>query len=283
MPFRNVLVAVDGSEYSQVASKYAFWLSNELDADLTGQHVVDPRIVDVFISPEFGEALGYAQAADTEEKVFRAVEKIGRVILDLFKKEAKENGIEASTFLDVGHIVEEVAKRSDKYDLLIVGHRGKGSKRSASHLMTGSVAERLVVDANIPVLVAVQPLSEIKQFLVAFDGSEASRGALLAAERLALETRKELRAITVVSNEDARAEAHLLAEEGEKFLREYHEKDIFRIIEGSHADSLIEQASLNDSLLVLGAYGHNRREDAMLGSTALKVIRKTRSSTLILK
>ncbi|MBZ0187782.1 MAG: universal stress protein, partial [Candidatus Obscuribacterales bacterium] len=93
MPFRNILVAVDGSEYSQNAADYAFWLATELSAELVAQHVVDPRLVDLFVAPEFGEELGFSVAADTEDKVFRAIKKIGNVILELFVKEAKGRGI----------------------------------------------------------------------------------------------------------------------------------------------------------------------------------------------
>ena len=283
MPFRKMLVALDGSEYSQRAADYAFWLSNELDADVTGQHVVDPRIIDLFIAPEFGEELGFSSQADTEEKVFRAVERIGKVILDLFVKEAKSKGLEVETFLDVGHIIDEVVKRADNHDLLVIGHRGKGHRETPSNLIIGSVAERIISLVKGPVFVAVNPPEQIEQFLVAYDGSEASIGALLAAERMAIETRKKLQALTVVSDKKHRSEAEYTIEQSEPYLKNYGEKDVFLLKEGPHTETLVDYAKKSKSILVMGAYGFNKQEEQILGSTATNVIRSAATSVLVYK
>lgn len=281
MAFKDILVALDGSEYSQLAANYGMWLASEFDCDISAQHVVDPRIVDFFISPEFGEELGFSEAVDTSEKVFRAVKKIGTVILDLYSKEAVGRGLKANTFLDVGHIVEEIAKRAEKHDLVVIGHRGKGHKKGPSHLMTGSVAERVILSTDKPVLVAIDPVEHLDQFLVAYDGSEASIGALLAAESLAKETRKHLEAVMVVSDPKHMADAKLTIEQGENYLREYHSEETFKIKEGPHAKTLLDHARATNSLLVLGAYGFNKADDTVLGSTATYIVRRARSSILV--
>ncbi len=283
MPFRNVLLALDGSEYSQRAAEYAFWLSSELDAELSAQHVVDPRLVDLFIAPEFGEELGFGQAVDTEEKVFKAIKRIGKVVLELIEKEAEKRGVSIDSHLDVGHVVEEIVKRADEHDLTVIGHRGKGHKMSPTNLMTGSVAERVVYSTRDPVLVAVSPLDQCEQFLVAYDGSEASRGALLAAEQLAKETHKSLKALTVVAEDEKVSEAELIVEQSEPYLREFHRKDVFSIEKGAHAKTLMDHAYESNSILVMGAYGFNRLEDLVLGNTATQVVRQTRTSVLIFR
>lgn len=283
MPFRNVLLALDGSEYSQRAAEYAFWLSTELDAQLTAQHVVDPRLVDLFIAPEFGEELGFGQAVDTEEKVFKAIKRIGKVVLELIEKEAEKRGIEIDSYLDVGHVVEEIIKRADKHDLTVIGHRGKGHKMSATNLMTGSVAERVVYSASDPVLVAVSPMDEVEQFLVAYDGSEASKGALLAAEQLAKETHRSLKALMVVAEGEKVTEAELIVEQSETVLREFHRKEVFSIEKGPHAKTLMDNAYSTNSILVMGAYGFSKIEDLVLGNTATQVVKQTRTSVLVFR
>lgn len=282
MPFRKILVAIDGSEYSQIAADYAFWLSNELDATVTGLHVADPRLVELFIAPEFGEELGFDEAADTEDKIFRAIKRIGTVILDLFKKEAASRGVEVETQMEVGSIVEEVIKRSKDFDLIVVGHRGRGHKRTASHLMTGSVAERIVNEAKTPVLVAVEPQSDILQILVAYDGTDSSRQALLSAEKLAMETRKNLAAMPVVPHSKDPNDVNVAVEQVEKSLQEFHDQDIFVTEEGHHARELIDYANRSDSMVVLSANGHNGDEHS-LGSTATYIVRRTQTSVLVFK
>lgn len=276
-------MAVDGSEYSQNAADYAFWLATELSAELVAQHVVDPRLVDLFVAPEFGEELGFSVAADTEDKVFRAIKKIGNVILELFVKEAKGRGISVESHLDIGHIVEEVVKRSRGLDLVVMGHKGKGAKQAPSNLMTGSVAERVVLSSYAPVLVAVSPLRDVEQLLVAYDGSEAARGALLAAEQLARETSKKLRALTVIAEGESEVQAKLTIEQGEPYLREYHNSDVFQIEKGPHAQTLMDYAKNNKSLLIMGAYGFKQVDEMVLGTTAAQVVRNSQTSVLVFK
>ncbi|MBI4532362.1 MAG: universal stress protein [Candidatus Melainabacteria bacterium] len=281
MPFKNILVALDGSEYSQIAANYGLWLALELESQLNGQHVVDPRMVDFFVAPEFAEELGFSQSVETSEKVFRALKKIGQIILDLFSKEAFARGIKTNTFLDVGYVIEEIVKRSSNHDLVIVGHRGRGHKKSPAELMTGSIAERVVIESSRPVLVGLHPVDAVEQILVAYDGSEPSRGALLLAERLAISTDKRLKAMIVIASAEQAASAKLTIEQGESYLREFHNQDIFLIREGHAARTLIDYASATNSLLVLGAYGFRRPEETVLGSTTTYIVRRAKTSILV--
>ncbi len=283
MTFKKILVALDGSQNSQIAAEYAFWLASNLQAELAGQHVVDPRLVDLFIEPEFAEELGFGRSIETSERVFAALRRIGKEILDLFATEALARGIKARTFLDEGYIVEEIVKYADEFDLLIAGHRGRGLHRMPTRLMLGSVAERIVVESDVPVLITVQPVQQVKTVLVAYDGSESARGALLMAENLAKNTDCQLKAMTVISSPDKKAEAEALVAEGESYLREDWPKDVFFIEKGFTAETILDFADRSHSLLVLGAYGMGGPDRNVLGSTTTQVVRHTRTSVLVYK
>jgi hypothetical protein len=98
----------------------------------------------------------------------------------------------------------------------------------------------------------VQP-SENEQIVVAYDGT--SKGALLIAENLAKNTGRNLKAITVLSDEEDKTKLHLLTEEGQSYLREYWTNNVFSVHEGRPAKTLIANVS-NKTLLVLGNYGY---------------------------
>lgn len=283
MLFDNILVALDGSSNSRNAAEYAFWLASNLDAQLTGQHVIDPRLVDLFISPEFAEELGFACSVDTSEKVFSALRRVGRVILDLYVREAHERGLSVDTHLDEGYIVECILGRLKDYDLLVMGHKGREDSTMPLNIVIGSVAERVVVNSKKSVLIASRPLKEIEQILVAYDGSEPSRGALLMAESLAKNTNCKLKAITVVPSNQELKLAKVVGQDGEKYLREYWGENVFLQQEGETSESLLEYAQSTNSLLVLGAYGFNEKETRELGSTATQVIRRAVASTLVFR
>jgi len=285
MTFKNILVALDGSKNSQIAAEYGFWLASALGAKLAGQHVVDPRLVDLFIEPQFAEELGYQEFTNSSDKVFNALRKIGNVILEMFATEAIGRGLRTTVFLDEGSIVDEILNYAGEFDLLIMGHRGKEQSKLPTQLMLGSVAERVVVGAPVPVLVSVQPVHMLSQILVAFDGSEPSRGALLMAEHLAKETESKLKAVTVIPDATTKAKIHAktLIDEGQSLLREKHDEEVFQIKEGAVAKTILDYAGFSNSLLVLGAYGYSDPEENVLGSTTTRVIRQTKTSVLVYK
>jgi len=282
MPFQKILVALDGSKNSQTAAEYGFWLGSNLDAELAGMHVVDPRLVDYFIEPEFGEELGFTSAVETSEKVFIALRKIGKTILDLFSREAEERKAKAKIFLSEGHVLEEILKRSEDFDVLVVGHRGRYEHKLPTRILLGSLADRLAREAKIPVLISRQPVSEVKQVLVAFDGSEASLGALLMAENLAKMTNLPLHAVTVATTPQHHAEAQLTLEKGESYLREYWTHNVFSLAEGPPAHTILKEAQ-HSSLLVVGAYGYDNKDQNVLGRTAASLINHSHSSILIFR
>jgi nucleotide-binding universal stress UspA family protein len=281
MTFEKILVALDGSKFSQVAGEYAFWLASELDASLTAQHVVDPRLVELFVAPEFAEELGFTQSVETSEKVYAAIRKVGKTILNLFGTEALSRAVKTHCMLDEGNIVEEIVGRSADFDLVVVGHRGRGERKLPAELVVGSIAERVAVSSKKPTLIAVQPVSEVKQIMVAFDGSEPARGALLMAENLAKNLSKPLKAVVVVESKKQVPEGTAVCEQGTELLREYWPEDVFCLKTGKPAKVLREYAKETDSLLVVGAYGFKTPEENVLGSTTTQLVRKAESSVLL--
>jgi nucleotide-binding universal stress UspA family protein len=280
MPFKKILVALDGSKNSQVAAEYGFWLASKLDAELTGQHVVDPRLVDYFIEPEFAEALGYGMSIETSEKVSSALRKIGRAILDIFSREGVAKGVKATPYLSEGYILEEILRLADDCDLLVVGHRGRYEHKLPARMFLGSISERLARESKTPLLISRQPVGAIEQVLVAFDGSEASIGALLMGENLAKLMNLPLRAVTTIATLEHHAEAQLTMEKGESYLREPESKNVFSILQGETCETVLKEAK-EKSLLVIGAYGYAASEQNVLGSTAHSIINHSQSTVLI--
>jgi len=285
MPFENhILVAIDGSACSQTAIEYALWLGQSLHATVTAQHIIDPRMIDILVAPELAEALGFKTSVQATERVEAALRKIGALILELFSKQA-EGKVHCQTFMDVGWIVDQILDRTTDHDLTIVGHSSKRGRESAPPIssMIGSVAERVACLSKKPVLVASEPLSEVQHILVAFDGSEPSRGALLLGKALAEKTGLPLCAATVVSGEQRLAEAHLTIEQGLRLIGQENRQDVFSVLHGPTTESLLEHAASKRAILLLGSYGFRLPEENVLGSTSTAVMRKAKCSVLIFR
>lgn len=294
-------MAVDGSEYSQHASLWGFALAKAVDARVEAINVVDPRIVDLFLSPEFAEELGFKESIDASAQIIKGLRKVGGVVLDLWKKEHQSIlADDGSTYLEVGDIADEIVKRGKDFDLTIVGHRGLGQRKhmpAVSHIRLGSIAERVAVTSAGPVLVALDTPDEIESVLVAYDGSEPAKGALLMAEQLAMALSKTLNIVSVARDrslvKDAESTLALAASlfrhhtAGERSdSKESKTKTKLReaklTVEIGHpARTLLSFAEQGKALIVLGAYGFSDPEQNVLGSTTTQVIRSTRSSVLV--
>lgn len=307
MKTTHILVALDGSEYSQNASLAAFWMTKATDAELDAVSVVDPRIVDLFLSPDFAEDLGLKPSIDASAQIIKSLKRISSVVLSLWKEDCKKHlGVEGKTHLELGDTIEEILKRGKKSDLIVVGHRGVGFKDhqpTATHFRVGSVAERVAVGAKKSVLISVVPPESLTTIMVAYDGSEPSKGALLLAEQIAVKTGRKLKAIHVVHSEEQRKQATSTIELGASLLRNYVpevEKErsgntsvavkpstqqlmdtVFSINVGPVAKTILDEAQSSNALLIVGAYGFKDPEENILGSTTTHIVRSTRSSVLV--
>ncbi len=142
--YNHILVAVDGSNGSNLALREATRLAKEMQAELQIVHVVDEATLN-----------WDAEFADINE-IRRSVRSSAQDILDEAAGVAREAGIEAGTRLMeievLGHTVSEmIAQEAAAWpaDLIVIGTHGR---RGLSHLLLGSVAEGVVRIAAKPIL-----------------------------------------------------------------------------------------------------------------------------------
>jgi nucleotide-binding universal stress UspA family protein len=280
--FKKILVALDGSECSQFAVDYSIWLASNLEASLTGLHVIDPRLADLFIAPQFAEALGFDVDSETVHKVTDALKEIGSRVLELFRMQV---GTEAkvNTLLHQGLLVPEIVHQANLHDLVVLGHHGQKNLLPIADMMLGSVAERVALRSRVPVLICANSISNAKEIVVAFDGSEPSRGALLFGQALSSATGKQLRAVTAVLSDAHRNEAFITVEQGRNLLRLPDTQEVFCILNGPTTETILEYVEPRNALLIVGAYGFRTPEDNVLGSTTTSLIRRAKTSILLFR
>jgi hypothetical protein len=135
--WKNILVATDGSAFSDVALKKAMTFAQDYDGRLTAVSVVD-------MYPEY-----YADAPQVVEKM----EGKSRAVLDQARTQVEAAGLEIDTHVLHGDPAEEITAFAKKNDagILFLGSRGlSGLKR----VFLGSVAEKVIGLSGCPVFVA---------------------------------------------------------------------------------------------------------------------------------
>jgi nucleotide-binding universal stress UspA family protein len=139
MPFKKILIAVNGNEYSMKAARVGLELAQELEANVGLLYVID-----------IAKSMGNIEAGITHETALLVLTKAAEETLDQLAKMYKGNNL--VKLMPEGLPREDVIKTAEVWeaDLLVVGTH---SKSGIAHLISGSTAEHIVRHSKIPVMV----------------------------------------------------------------------------------------------------------------------------------
>jgi nucleotide-binding universal stress UspA family protein len=139
--FRRILLATDGSNEAELATRAAVELAHSTGSEL---YVVHVKLVP--ITPPYPEVL------DWREDLERAECEARELLDEQIKKVEDAGGTVAGTHLREEQPAEEIVALAEELGvgLIVVGSRGRGGIRRA---LTGSVSDRVVRHARCPVLV----------------------------------------------------------------------------------------------------------------------------------
>ena len=143
MSYHNILVPVDGSETAYAAVAKAVEFAKAFGSKVT---VVQVLSLDPYIAAE------YISANQTNDLIERARTAI-TVSLDAAKAKFNEQGIEVETKLLEGQVIHrEIVKAAQENhaDLIIIGSHGRTGLKK---LFLGSVAQSVLGESHIPVLI----------------------------------------------------------------------------------------------------------------------------------
>ena len=144
MKIKKILVAVDFSKLSYAALDYAIDLARELGARLSVLYVVEPL---EFAGVDVLGGTPIATQSIVDEHLKQARRELERV------KTRRLTGLDgATTAVRMGRPAEEIvaAAGKGKSNLIVLGTHGRSG---LSHLLMGSVSERVVRHAQCPVVV----------------------------------------------------------------------------------------------------------------------------------
>ena len=268
---KNILVALDGSEHSRAAVEYALWLAEKFSGTVFGQHVIDTVSIEGTFFQDISGSLGFEPYLDFSVKMREVLEERGKAILEEFRQRCKERGIRCETFLDLGIIPNEICERSKVADLVAVGHRGVNEEFSTGLL--GGTTESVTRKSPKPVFVSTRKFKEVEHPLLAYDGSQRANSAMESAAEFCARLKLPL-TVLYVPKEEASGEKVL--QEAKSYLGPYGIEVRYELGKGYPERKIIEYlVNSNYDLLFIGAYGHRRIIEMVLGSTTEYVLRNS--------
>jgi nucleotide-binding universal stress UspA family protein len=268
---KKILVGIDTSEHSRNAQAYAFYLARRLNATLIGVHVVDIVSIEGSFFHDISGSLGLEPYLDFSSKMREVLTARGRSVLDEFAQAAQREKVATETVLDMGIVANQICERAKSADLVMIGHRGINERFSTGLL--GSTAESVARKCPRPLFISPMQFREIGRPVLAYDGSERASRAMRACAEFGQALGVATTVVTVAR--DPKLGERTL-NEARAYFEPYTPKAEFKLLEGHANEEIIRFLKDNGAdLLFIGAYGHSRIIEMVLGSTTEYVLRNS--------
>ncbi len=267
---KSILLAVDGSMYTDAVLKHGIDLAKKLNAHLRVYSVVDVRIYEWVLNTG-GE--GYMPVIPSNvfhDESFKFHNERADALLKAIDAKLRESGVSYEIGKEEGSPVEVICDLARQVDLLIMGARGDYA-RWGDRLL-GATLESVSRQSQVPVMIVDKVYREFKCIVCAYDRSEGSSHALKLSAYLGGALKMPIEILTVHESEQERRS---VIEEAKKYMDPYGLEVQYRH-EAGEASEIIVQATQDcpeSAILLMGSYGHSRLREAILGSTTVHVMR----------
>ena len=141
---KKILCPIDHSDCSKEALKYAVSFAMKEEAKLLLLHIIDIR--------SFNEELDAISKQIPDEETF---EQLRVKLLDCIPEEIRDDmDVEAIVIQGIPFVEIISTAKEKEIDMIVIGSHGR---TGISHMMLGSVSEKVVRKAPCPVLTVRQP------------------------------------------------------------------------------------------------------------------------------
>jgi nucleotide-binding universal stress UspA family protein len=220
------------------------------------------------------------ELAELDEKRSKLALEQGRFMLDAAKARAVADGVANPTSRQRhGELVDTLIEFEHEVHLLVIGRQGEHGDSAGEHI--GSHLENVVRTLHRPILVIPADYTEPQRILIAFDGSATTRKAveMVAASPLF----RGLPCHVVMVGAD-KAEAREQLDWARTTLVGAGFEVTASLRSGQVEEVLCSYRTEHDiDLVVMGAYGHSKIREFLVGSTTTKLIRQSKVPLLLLR
>ena len=268
---KRILIPTDGSPNSSIALEYGFSLASFFKAEIVGLNVVDIRSLEGPLLSDISGSLGFSPIQNYLPRFQQILDDRSDTILELFRTSCFEKGVSAKTKKMTGIIANIIADEARKADLVVISQHGEHEQWSSGLL--GSTTESVVRKSPIPVLVTPGTYRQFHNILVAYDGSIESSNALKCACVFFGKNCQNIKIVYIAQDEE---KGRVLASEISEIVNPYSLVYEGVWLQGEAAKEILSFAQRTAmDIIVMGAFGHGRLHDLILGSTAAYVIRNS--------
>ena len=252
--------------------------AKRLKTTLTGLCALpDPANSVVYITGAETVIMGAAAIQSLAEAQKKLVEEFQHVFAE--KTKAAGTWLQADFKQEIGSIASHGAAAASLADAFIVPKNATQS----NHPMN-AVFEHVLMEANLPLVLAPRTASDSDTCIIAWDGSPLAARAVKLHMPL---IRSYKKAVIAQNPEKIRHQwAHVCEDSKARLIEILHEErlEVSNVtVSGPVSDALMQTAADEGaSLIVMGAYGHNRIGQMLFGGTTSKLLHSDAAPALAL-
>lgn len=286
MTTHTLLTCIDDSAYTGSVLDHASWAATRLQANVEIMHAIE-RHTEQAPTADLSGSIGVdaeqsllAELAALDEKRGKLALDRGHQLLDAAVMQVEDQAVATvHPRLRHGELLDILEAENVEHDLLVLGKRGASADFAKLHL--GGTMERMLRTSTRPVLVASRAFRPVHKVLVAFDGSATARKAVEMVARSPLFSGVECH-LVMAAAENPTSSGHM--QWAEALLDAAGVALHIEMIPGN-ADEVITNYVTDQAidLLVLGAYGHSRVRELLVGNTTTSLIRHCLVPALVVR
>lgn len=264
----RILVGVGGSGPSLSSLRYALHLARASSGSVAALIVEELRLpgIAVLADGEVSQRLMDEAQAMMRLRWDEAEGKIAQL--------GRESGQPIAIRRESGRVVDRLVAAGEAASLLVVGKRGCRDEHGG---LLGSNTELILRRTRKPVLLTPVAYQAPDGVLVAYGGSAPGPAAL----EIGLELSQVLGLpLCVLTIEESMGRRESLWARARRMHPELAARATFEAARGDAAQAILGRKPRR-TLLVMGAYGHNRLYRLVLGSTTEEVMRRARGPVLL--
>lgn len=276
---KSICLPVDGSVYTDAQLKHAMSLAKPFGATIKVISIVDVRILEWAVVMGTDGFVPVIPSNVYKEESKKMLEDKAAAVLEKCAEILTNRKIDFTTEQALGSPADIILEQAPFVDLLVIGARGEFAKWKTN--LVGATVDAVVRQWNKPILVTPQKHQRLRKLLFPYDGSEKSNRALQLAAFVASRLKLPIVVQTVHTKEGTRRR---LLHEASTYL-EPHKINYETVgMSGNPEKEIIQMTNdMKCNLIIMGAFGHSRIREAILGSTTEQVIRNTRVPILLSK
>jgi len=277
---KTILIPVDGSANSDTAVDYGIYIAPKLEATLTGLHVIDVYLIQGPLMTDISATVGMPPYDGFFEAVETSLKEKADAVLKNFEDRCRTASISCLTKKNIGKISDTIIEEAENADLVLMAKKGEHFHLKEGGLL-GSVAEAVIRRSGKPVIVIPESFREIESIGLAYDGSAPARKALELCLNISEKSKWPITVLIISA--DAQKAADLSAQVEEMAQKGLADCEVI-ISAGREADEILKFIAEGAvELMVMGAYGHNRLRQWLLGSTTSHIIHKSPIPVLLIR